>query len=118
MIGLWVKDGKNSVVFIKYSNFRVPAGLNEPLYSLKLERRRVHNTSLHGSKSSGQLSDSQSSATNHLTSSQSENCLDEHEIKFPVLIFSHGISGNRLCYSTLCSSLASYGYIVCAIEHR
>lgn len=38
--------------------------------------------------------------------------------KFPVLVFSHGISGNRLCYSTFCAALASYGYVVAAVEHR
>lgn len=38
--------------------------------------------------------------------------------KFPVVVFSHGISGHRSCYSTYCASLASYGFIVAAIEHR
>lgn len=38
--------------------------------------------------------------------------------KFPVVIFSHGISGNRLIYSTFCSSLASHGFVVAAVEHR
>jgi len=38
--------------------------------------------------------------------------------KFPVVVFSHGISGHRSCYSTYCASLASYGFVVAAIEHR
>ncbi|KAI6191544.1 1-alkyl-2-acetylglycerophosphocholine esterase [Aphelenchoides bicaudatus] len=97
---------------------RVPAGWHEPLYSLKHERERMHNTSLHGSKSSGQLNHEANGTVPHLTTSQSESCLDEHEKKFPVLVFSHGISGNRLCYSTLCASLASYGFVVFALEHR
>lgn len=102
---------------------RVPAGWHEPLYSVRLERERTHNTSLHGSKSSDQLAQKINGTdnhhtSNHLTTSQSESCLDDHDVKFPIIIFSHGISGNRLCYSTLCASLASYGFVVVALEHR
>ncbi|XP_045620318.1 platelet-activating factor acetylhydrolase isoform X1 [Procambarus clarkii] len=38
--------------------------------------------------------------------------------KFGVIIFSHGLSANRSIYSTICSELASHGFIVAAIEHR
>ncbi|KAM0485211.1 hypothetical protein ACHAPX_001195 [Trichoderma viride] len=38
--------------------------------------------------------------------------------RFPVIIFSHGLGGSRLCYSSICGELASYGFIVVAIEHR
>ncbi|TIC70784.1 hypothetical protein E3Q03_00770 [Wallemia mellicola] len=38
--------------------------------------------------------------------------------KWPLIIFSHGLGGQRRMYSHLCGSLASHGYIVCAIEHR
>ncbi|KAI1718798.1 platelet-activating factor acetylhydrolase, isoform II domain-containing protein [Ditylenchus destructor] len=38
--------------------------------------------------------------------------------KFPIVIFSHGISGSRLIYSTFCASLASHGFLVAALEHR
>ncbi|KAJ1546384.1 Platelet-activating factor acetylhydrolase, partial [Nowakowskiella sp. JEL0078] len=38
--------------------------------------------------------------------------------KFPVAIFSHGLAGMRTTYSTLITSLASYGFIVASIEHR
>uniref|UniRef100_A0A0N4Z480 1-alkyl-2-acetylglycerophosphocholine esterase n=1 Tax=Parastrongyloides trichosuri TaxID=131310 RepID=A0A0N4Z480_PARTI len=38
--------------------------------------------------------------------------------KFPVIIFSHGLSGCRHFYTVVCTALASYGYIVAALEHR
>lgn len=38
--------------------------------------------------------------------------------KFPLIMFSHGLGGSRLCYSSVCGELASHGFIVCAIEHR
>uniref|UniRef100_A0A0K0FVF4 1-alkyl-2-acetylglycerophosphocholine esterase n=1 Tax=Strongyloides venezuelensis TaxID=75913 RepID=A0A0K0FVF4_STRVS len=50
--------------------------------------------------------------------------LIEHDIvneipsKFPVIIFSHGLSGCRHFYTVMSTALASYGYIVAALEHR
>ncbi|MCO5558271.1 hypothetical protein L7F22_011850 [Adiantum nelumboides] len=38
--------------------------------------------------------------------------------KFPLVIFSHGLAGNRLTYSQYCGELASQGVIVAAVEHR
>ncbi|WFD21776.1 1-alkyl-2-acetylglycerophosphocholine esterase [Malassezia equina] len=38
--------------------------------------------------------------------------------KFPVIVFCHGLAGNRLAYSQFCTELASYGFVVAAIEHR
>lgn len=38
--------------------------------------------------------------------------------KYPTMVFSHGIAGNRTMYSTICGEMASYGMVVCAIEHR
>lgn len=37
--------------------------------------------------------------------------------RWPVAIFSHGLCGMRSMYSTLCTELASQGYIVIAPEH-
>ncbi|KND87321.1 Platelet-activating factor acetylhydrolase [Tolypocladium ophioglossoides CBS 100239] len=39
-------------------------------------------------------------------------------LKFPVILFSHGLGGSRLCYSSICGELASFGFIVVALEHR
>lgn len=38
--------------------------------------------------------------------------------KFPCVLFSHGLGGSRFMYSSFCLELASYGYVVAAIEHR
>lgn len=38
--------------------------------------------------------------------------------RFPVIVFSHGLAGNRLAYSQYCAELASFGFIVASVEHR
>jgi dienelactone hydrolase len=37
--------------------------------------------------------------------------------RFPVLLFSHGLGENTACYSSILEELASYGYVVAAIDH-
>ncbi|KAI9817138.1 MAG: hypothetical protein M1827_001250 [Pycnora praestabilis] len=37
---------------------------------------------------------------------------------FPLLIFSHGLGGTKTTYSSVCGEFASYGFVVCALEHR
>lgn len=38
--------------------------------------------------------------------------------QFPVVIFSHGLGGNRTTNTTVCCELASQGFIVASVEHR
>ena len=37
---------------------------------------------------------------------------------FPLIMFSHGLGGSRTAYSTVCGEFASYGCVLCAVEHR
>ncbi len=37
---------------------------------------------------------------------------------FPMIMFSHGLGGTRTMYSSVCGEFASYGFVVCAVEHR
>lgn len=38
--------------------------------------------------------------------------------RFPLMMFSHGLGGSRTMYSSLAGEFASYGFVVCAVEHR
>ena len=40
------------------------------------------------------------------------------EPSFPLIMFSHGLGGTRTAYSSVCGEFASYGFVVCAVEHR
>jgi len=37
---------------------------------------------------------------------------------FPCIFFSHGLGGSRTLYSSICGELASYGFVVVALELR
>ncbi|KAI8609469.1 platelet-activating factor acetylhydrolase, isoform II-domain-containing protein [Chytriomyces sp. MP71] len=38
--------------------------------------------------------------------------------KLPVVVMSHGVAGWQTLHSTICGALASYGFVVLAVEHR
>ncbi|BGP44694.1 hypothetical protein JCM10450v2_000508 [Rhodotorula kratochvilovae] len=46
------------------------------------------------------------------------NALAHGNDTFPLIVFSHGLSGTRTTYSHWCGEIASRGYIVAALEHR
>ena len=49
---------------------------------------------------------------------QSEILISDDIEKMDVVVFSHGLVGNRFVYSMTCQEIASQGYLVAAVEHR
>ena len=47
-----------------------------------------------------------------------QNITNDHLKGFPVVVYSHGLACHFLHSSGFCSDLASYGYVVAAVEHR
>src|SRR5277367_1553415 len=54
----------------------------------------------------------------HIPVTENAHPINSPDSRFPVMIFSHGLGGSRNAYSQWCGSLASYGVLVAAIEHR
>lgn len=49
---------------------------------------------------------------------RSQETCESGRPRFPVVVFSHGLGGSRTMCSTICGDLASYGFVVVAMEHR
>uniref|UniRef100_A0A8R1DE88 1-alkyl-2-acetylglycerophosphocholine esterase n=1 Tax=Caenorhabditis japonica TaxID=281687 RepID=A0A8R1DE88_CAEJA len=61
--------------------------------------------------------------TSLIVGEKREDCIENSQLstkkdKWPIVVFSHGLGGSRTFYSTYCTSLASHGYVVAAVEHR
>uniref|UniRef100_A0A1I8HBR4 1-alkyl-2-acetylglycerophosphocholine esterase n=2 Tax=Macrostomum lignano TaxID=282301 RepID=A0A1I8HBR4_9PLAT len=51
-------------------------------------------------------------------SNQEQQPQKQQKQRLPMIIFSHGLGGQRHVYSAICLDLASHGFIVASVEHR
>lgn len=61
--------------------------------------------------------------TSAVVGEKREDCIENAQLstkcdKWPIIVFSHGLGGSRTFYSTYCTSMASHGYVVAAVEHK
>jgi len=61
---------------------------------------------------------SPSSSSEQIGAAEGQESGSDGRPMFPVVMFSHGLGGSRTMYSTVCGDLASYGFVVVAVEHR
>jgi len=54
----------------------------------------------------------------HIPAIPNAPLIENDGTRLPCLVFSHGLGGNRLMYSTYCCELASQGCLVAMVEHR
>lgn len=47
-----------------------------------------------------------------------EKLLNNKNNKFKCIVMSHGMGGSRFMYSKICYDLASYGFVILALEHK
>ncbi|TRY77916.1 hypothetical protein TCAL_13122 [Tigriopus californicus] len=47
-----------------------------------------------------------------------EKAIPDTTQKWPLVVFSHGLGCSRAIYSRVCYDMASYGFVVAAVEHR
>lgn len=58
------------------------------------------------------------SAHNNAKPLSPPNATSNPSARWPLMIFSHGLAGQRTSYSHICSCMASHGMVVAAPEHR
>ncbi|KAK0657421.1 platelet-activating factor acetylhydrolase, isoform II-domain-containing protein [Cercophora newfieldiana] len=98
---------------------KLPAFRNAPL-----SHRRPASATGGGKESSSSSSSSSNSSSSKTTlpnnpqTSKKETSETGEKPIFPVVIFSHGLGGSRTSCSAICGDLASFGFVVVALEHR
>ncbi|KAK0406612.1 hypothetical protein QR680_018689 [Steinernema hermaphroditum] len=92
---------------------RISAGWLRPLFTESPSAPKPSKSSVEISSDHDRLEITHSTSEHRRLSTSTRG-----DVTFPVVIFSHGLAGCRHFYSSFCTSLTSYGYVVAAIEHR